>query len=210
IVVLFQMNTYINDKGEGIHLELSTKDKIIEATVELVNEKGYKGATTKEIAERAGLNEVTLFRHFGNKKGIVEAAIEKYGFVDSFENILEENVIWEIEKDLKMLVREYQALLEQKKSVILLSLKEAGKFPELDALIKHIPQKYIKVLEYYFETMIKKEKIKKVDPYTMATNFAFMNFGYFLMRTRINPGEDDFPIDDFIEKNIDFFIQSLH
>ncbi|HLQ83158.1 MAG TPA: hypothetical protein VK121_04865 [Pseudogracilibacillus sp.] len=108
-----------------------------------------------------------------------------------------------------MLVREFQALLEQKKSVILLSLKEAGKFPELDALIKHIPQKYIKVLEYYFETMIKKEKIKEVDPYTMATNFAFMNFGYFLMRTRINPGEDDFPIDDFIEKNIDFFIQSL-
>lgn len=174
-----------------------------------MNEKGYKGATTKEIAERAGVNEVTLFRHFGNKKGIVEAAIEKYGFVDSFENLFEENVIWEIEKDLKMLVREFQALLEQKKSVILLSLKEAGKFPELDALIKHIPQKYIKVLEYYFETMIKKEKIKKVDPYTMATNFAFMNFGYFLMRTRINPGEDDFPIDDFIEKNIDFFIQSL-
>lgn len=174
-----------------------------------MNEKGYKGATTKEIAERAGVNEVTLFRHFGNKKGIVEAAIEKYGFVDSFENLFEENVIWEIEKDLKMLVREFQALLEQKKSVILLSLKEAGKFPELDALIKHIPQKYIKVLEYYFETMIKKEKIKKVDPYTMATSFAFMNFGYFLMRTRINPGENDFPIDDFIEKNIDFFIQSL-
>src|SRR5699024_6192759 len=196
---------------EGVvHLKLSTKDKIIEATVELVNEKGYKGATTKEIAERAGLNEVTLFRHFGNKKGIVEAAIEKYGFVDSFENILEENVIWEIEKDLKMLVREYKALHEQKKSVILLSIKEAGKYQELDALIKNIPQKYIKILKYYFETMIKKEKIKKVDPYTMATNIAYMNFGYFLMRTRINPEEDDFQIDNFIEKNIDFFIQSIH
>src|SRR5690625_4730052 len=84
------------------------------------------------------------FRHFGNKQGIVEAAIEKYGFVDSFESTFEEKVIWEIDKDLKMLVREYQALLEQKKTVILISLKEAGKFPELDALIKHIPRKYIK------------------------------------------------------------------
>jgi len=194
---------------EGVvHLKLSTKDKIIEATVELVNEKGYKGATTKEIAERAGLNEVTLFRHFGNKQGIVEAAIEKYGFVDSFESTFEEKVIWEIDKDLKMLVREYQALLEQKKTVILISLKEAGKFPELDALIKHIPRKYIKVLEYYFAVMIKKEKIKRVDPFTVATNFAFMNFGYFLMKTRMDP-EEEFPIDDFIEKNIDFFIQSL-
>jgi len=59
---------------------MSTKDKVIEATVELVNEKGYKGATTKEIAKRAGVNEVTIFRHFGNKKGIVEAAVEKYTF----------------------------------------------------------------------------------------------------------------------------------
>jgi len=190
-------------------MKLSTKDKIIEATLELVNEKGYKGATTKEIAERAGLNEVTLFRHFGSKKGIVEAVIEKYGFVDSFENKFEEEVIWEIEKDLKMLVREYQSLLEQKKTVILLSLKEAGKFPELDALIKHIPLKYIKILEHYFEIMVKKEKIKKVDPFTVATNFAFINFGYFLMKTRMNPGEEKFPIDDFIEKNINFFIESL-
>lgn len=71
---------------EGIYLSLSTKDRIIEATVELVNEKGYKGATTKEIAERAGVNEVTLFRHFGNKKGIVEAVIQKYGSIDLLEN----------------------------------------------------------------------------------------------------------------------------
>ncbi len=190
-------------------MKLSTKDRIIEATVELVNEKGYKGATTKEIAERAGLNEVTLFRHFGNKKGIVEAAIQKYAFFDLFENTLEEKVIWEVEKDLKMLVREYQSLLEQKKTVILLSLKEAGKFPELDALIKHIPQKYIEILENYFEKMVQKEKIKKVDPSVVATNFAFINLGYFLMKTRINPGKEEYPIDDFIEKNIQFFIQSL-
>jgi len=108
-----------------------------------------------------------------------------------------------------MLVRKYQSLLEQKKTVILLSLKEEGKFPELDELIKHIPLKYIKILEHYFEIMIKKEKIKKIDPFTIATNFAFINFGYFFMKTRINLGEETFSVDDFIENNIKFFIQSL-
>jgi len=191
-------------------LNLSTKDRIIEATVELMNEKGYKGATTKEIAERAGVNEVTLFRHFGNKKGIVEAVIQKYGFVDLVENTFEEKIIWDVEMDLKMLVRECQYLLEQKKTVILLSLKEAGRFPELDELIKYIPQKYIEILENYFKKMIEKEKIKKVDPSTVANNFAFINFGYFLMKTRINPVEGELPLEDFIEKNIKFFIQSLY
>ena len=194
---------------EGVYLNLSTKDRIIKATVELVNEKGYKGATTKEIAERASVNEVTLFRHFGNKKGIVEAVIQKYGSIDFLENTLEERVIWEVEKDLKMLVREYQFLLEQKRTVILLSLKEAGEFPELNALTKHIPQKYIEILENYFKTMVEKGKIKKVDPTTVATNFVFINFGYFLMKSRTNPLGEEFQIDDFIENNIGFFIQSL-
>jgi len=190
-------------------LNLSTKDKIIEAAVELVNEKGYKGATTKELAARAGVNEVTLFRHYGNKKGILEAVIRKYGSMEPLENTFEAKVIWDVEKDLKMLVREYQLLLEQKKTIILLSLKEAGEFPELNELTKHIPQKYIKILKGYFEKMIEKEKIKKANPTTLATNFVLMNFGYFLLKTRINPVGEVYPIDDFIEKNIDFFIQSL-
>src|SRR5690625_1588658 len=125
------------------------------------------------------------------------------------ETAFEEKIVWEVEEDLKMLVREYHSLLEQKKTVILLSLKEAGEFPELDALTKHIPQNYIKILKSYFEKMIEKEKIKKVDPTTVATNFVLINFGYFLMKTRINPMGEVYPIDDFIEKNISFFIQSL-
>src|SRR5690625_3380666 len=99
-----------------------------------------------------------------------------------------------------MLVKKYQALLEQKKTVILISLKEAGKFPELDALIKYIPLKYIEVLEKYFKTMIKKGKMKKVDPSVVATNFVFINFGYFLAKSRINPNGEELSTDKFIEK----------
>lgn len=187
----------------------STRDKILEATAELVNEKGYKGATTKEIATRAGVNEVTLFRHFGNKKGIVEAVIKRYEFVDLLEVIFKEKVVWEVEKDLKTFVREYQKLLEEKKSIILLSIKEAGEFPELDAMLKHIPQKYVEILEGYLRKMMENKKIKKQDPYIVATNFVFINFGYFLMKTRVKCDGEKFSLDNFVEKNIDYFIQSL-
>lgn len=202
-------SVHLHFNQEGSQLKLSTKEKIIAATLDLIHEKGYKGATTKEIAKKAEVNEVTLFRHFGSKKGIVEAIIKKYGKIDSFEHTFAKEITWDIESDLQMLVRDYQALLEQKKTVILLSLKEEGKFPELDALIKQIPQKYIKMLEDYFVAMVNKKKIKQIDPFTVATNFAFINFGYFLMKTRMNPGEETFPLDDFIENNIKIFTESL-
>jgi len=191
-----------------VYLTKSTRDKIMEATLELANEKGYRGATTKKIADRAGVNEVTIFRHFGSKKGIVEAIVEKYGYVAELEETFRKKITWDIETDLKMLVREYFQLVEKKRHVILLSIKEAGTFPELDALMNRIPETYIALLVSYFKTMIDKQKIKRIDPIAAATNFIFMNFGYFMLQTRMQT-DDLYPLDTFIERNVELFVQSL-
>lgn len=42
----------------------------------LIIEKGYSGATTKNITALAGVNECTIFRRFREKKEIVLAALE--------------------------------------------------------------------------------------------------------------------------------------
>lgn len=125
------------------------------------------------------------------------------------ENTFAEKVVWDLEKDLKMLVREYQFLLEQKKTIILLGLRESDKFAELDMLLKQIPQKYREIITEYFESMIEKGKMKKVDPFISAANFVFINFGYFLTKTKIHPLVEELSINDFVDNNIDSFIQSL-
>lgn len=49
----------------------STREKIQEAAVELFIQKGYSRTTTSAIAKKAGVNELTLFRIFGNKKELL-------------------------------------------------------------------------------------------------------------------------------------------
>lgn len=46
----------------------SSKKRIRDAAMELFAQKGYAGTTTNAIAKLAGVNEVTIFRIFGNKK----------------------------------------------------------------------------------------------------------------------------------------------
>jgi AcrR family transcriptional regulator len=54
--------------------ELSTADdRILEAAGRLFAERGYKGSTTRAIAALAGVNEVTVFRRFGSKAGVLRA-----------------------------------------------------------------------------------------------------------------------------------------
>ncbi|WP_296667514.1 TetR/AcrR family transcriptional regulator [Demequina sp.] len=50
-------------------------DALFEATVRIFAVRGYAESTTQEIASRAGVNEVTLFRKYGTKAGLIGAAL---------------------------------------------------------------------------------------------------------------------------------------
>ncbi len=49
---------------------------MLTAAREIFARKGPHGTTTREIADRAGVNEATLFRHFGNKRALLDAMKE--------------------------------------------------------------------------------------------------------------------------------------
>ena len=55
----------------------TTRDKLLEAAIKLFAEKGFNGTTTKEIAEKAEVNEALIFRHFSTKRNLYGAIIEK-------------------------------------------------------------------------------------------------------------------------------------
>lgn len=55
----------------------ATKAKLIRAGMEAFARSGLEGATTKEIAQIAGVNEVTLFRHFQSKERLLAAVVDQ-------------------------------------------------------------------------------------------------------------------------------------
>jgi AcrR family transcriptional regulator len=51
-----------------------TRARLIEATVAIVGESGYARASTRAIAQRAGVAEGTIYRHFPDKTSLFFAA----------------------------------------------------------------------------------------------------------------------------------------
>jgi TetR/AcrR family transcriptional regulator, regulator of cefoperazone and chloramphenicol sensitivity len=53
-----------------------TRNRIIEAAVELFGEHGFEAASTRDIAARAGVNAPALQYYFENKEGVYRACVE--------------------------------------------------------------------------------------------------------------------------------------
>src|SRR5580698_7666421 len=53
-----------------------TRARIIVAAMRLFGEKGYEGASTRDIATAAGVNAPALQYYFDNKEGVLRACIE--------------------------------------------------------------------------------------------------------------------------------------
>ena len=58
---------------------MSVREQLLESAARLYAEAGYHGATTRRIAMQAGVNEITLFRHFGSKDALIREAIARVG-----------------------------------------------------------------------------------------------------------------------------------
>ncbi len=52
------------------------REQIVQAAIELFSRKGFRGTTTREIAEAVGISEAGLFKYFATKEDLYTAIIE--------------------------------------------------------------------------------------------------------------------------------------
>jgi AcrR family transcriptional regulator len=187
----------------------NTPERIIKAFIELFRDCGYKGATTRAIAERAGVNEVTIFRHFGNKKGIMEAALQSISYHPMLEKIINEQMNWDLQHDLWVIAEGYQTYMEKIKDLILIGLREAEMFPELNETIVDIPKQLKENIVSYFTEMKRRGKLIDTDIDLQAMNFIWLNFGYFLSISRFGDNVISRSKNDFIKHSVYLFARGL-
>ena len=56
---------------------MASRPKLLAAAARIYGESGFRGATTRRIADEAGVNEVTLFRLFGSKSALIAEALRE-------------------------------------------------------------------------------------------------------------------------------------
>jgi AcrR family transcriptional regulator len=187
----------------------STSERILAASLHLFCEQGYKGTTTKAIAEKAGVNEVTIFRHFGNKRAILNAAIDSLSYAPYLGKIIQEKMTFDLEKDLLLIAINYHEYMDSIRDFVMIGFREAGMFPEIDEEISKIPKMLKENLVGYFSTMTEQGKIIETDLEAQAMNFIWLNFGYFISRTRLGDQVISVSREAFLKQGVLLFARGL-
>jgi AcrR family transcriptional regulator len=107
-----------------------TKKRILAAAELVFSREGFHGATTREIARQAGVNEVTIFRHFHTREELLGATLKHA--CAAFDALIQPDEIWkgELVDRLERFVREWYSVVKQREAIVRAFIGEARLLPE--------------------------------------------------------------------------------
>ncbi len=159
-----------------------TRDKLLEATLQLISEKGYLGATTREIAAKAGVSELTLFRKFGKKEKLFEEMLESYTFLPRLRDLIEEVDEMPVKEGLNTIGTRFLKTLQERRPLAQIMLSEMSHYPQK---VRRIYQQMIdnlaKTLKTYLEIRKDRGEVRPIDMDFASYAYLrvlFMTFAY--------------------------------
>lgn len=110
-------------------MKTDTRQRILNAAEKAFARSGWLGATTREVARLAKVNEVTLFRHFRSKKALMEAVIGR--FIEARQRIVSEGLADDLplEEVLVRYAESYRQSLERSADLMRALLAEFSRRP---------------------------------------------------------------------------------
>ncbi len=187
---------------------VSTRDRLMQAALQVFSDRGVKGATTREIAQVAGVNETTLFRIFQSKelllKAMVEAAAQKIREALESSNMGHND----LRQDLTYYATVYQEVLYQHEPMVRMMVGEAHRQPEAAHQIACAA--WAPVRQHLINYLDRAKSLGQVRPELDSTQLVEMLVSMlmgFMLRRKVVPA--DFTPDDYLLTALSVFIQGI-
>jgi AcrR family transcriptional regulator len=202
----------LNDEEEKM---TDKQMKILEAAVEIFAEKGFAASSTSEIAQRAGVAEGTIFRHYKTKKDLLISIIaptmsKLVGpfLLNDLRKVVDADYE-HFEDFLKAMMRNRLTFAMNHVAVIKILLHEIPFHPELrEQFMKHLFPQMAGRLEAIITHFQAKGELINLPPFTLIRMSASVMAGYILTRTVIMP-QHQWNDDEEIERMVEFVLHGL-
>lgn len=185
-----------------------TRQRLLEAARAEFGAKGIEAATTRGIAEGAGCNEVTLFRHFESKQKLLAAVVQETA--EEFLAVCEcgGEFSGTAGEDLGRFARVYNAALERCEGMARAMIGESRRRPTLaKELIGDVLEPFHRSIAGYLQQRQAAGQVR-ADLNTMAFAEVFTSalMGGLLRRSS---GLSDLDRDGWLRETVEIFVRGI-
>lgn len=146
---------------------MTRRDEILAAAADVFSQHGFRGSTTRRIADAAGVNEITIFRQFGSKEALLREAMQHMTQSAGLAGLPE--IPSDPERELTEWSESFIQHLRLRSSIIRKTMSEMEERPEMCECASFVPRQASNELCHYLVALRRQGwTSEKFEPKTAA------------------------------------------
>ncbi|CAA9460150.1 MAG: Transcriptional regulator, AcrR family [uncultured Rubrobacteraceae bacterium] len=140
------------------------REQIVEAATRVFAEKGFRRATTREVAREAGISEGTIYNYFEDKDALLMAILHELNETERRAEDFEEGMATDFRGFLKEYLRQRMSLIWENREVFRVVLSEMLVNAELRELyLRRVVEPTMRIAEENFRARMKQGEVRQMD-----------------------------------------------
>jgi AcrR family transcriptional regulator len=140
------------------------REQIVGAATRVFAEKGFRRATTREVAREAGVSEGTIYNYFEGKDALLMAILERLNETERRAEDFEEGMATDFRGFLKEYLRRRMSLIWENREVFRVVLSEMLVNAELRELyLRRVVEPTMRIAEENFRSRMEQGEVRETD-----------------------------------------------
>jgi AcrR family transcriptional regulator len=188
------------------------RHRILHAAARVYAQHGWRGATTRRIAEEAGVNEVSLFRHFGSKDALLDAMMQESARLDGVEDLPREPR--HPEDELLQWAGAQRSHIASQRAMVRQMMSDARERPDAATCVSQQPNHAFETLRHYVVQLRRQGRIagpEAVSPTEVAAAVTMLMGAIFsdALHRELMPTMFSQPVDETLRAYVRIFLRGL-
>jgi TetR/AcrR family fatty acid metabolism transcriptional regulator len=140
------------------------REQIVEAATRVFAQKGFRRATTREVAREAGISEGTIYNYFEDKDALLMAILERLNETERRAEDFEEGMATDFEGFLRDYLSRRMSLIWENREVFRVVLSEMLVNAELRELyLRRVVEPTMRIAEENFRSRMEQGEVRHMD-----------------------------------------------